>query len=204
MITLICGYKRTGKDTLVKMCNGDEEFKWVVYKNPNSDDIFHIRPTRRLAFAYKLRLEVSILLGIDESIDYDTFKEVIVKDGKTYRDFLIEHAALRRSEDIDYWVRKAVDWDNLSSDDRISVTDWRYPNELDYIRQYEHLNVTTVRVYRSDVPVPSDEDISEHQLDNIITDFLLVTSDDEFEQACILFPQYKNYVRTTVCNKCHV
>ena len=110
MINLITGYKRTGKDTLVKMLNGDEPFNWIIYKSstnlnekPKNEKHFVLEPSERIGFADKLRLEVDTILNIDTtSIDYNSLKELIIKDGKTYRDFLIEHGALRRSEDINY------------------------------------------------------------------------------------------------------
>jgi len=206
MIRLVCGYKRTGKDTLVKMFNGTEDFKWIVYKHPTNTNHFHIEPTERVGFADKLRTEVDVMLKLDtQSVDYDTYKEVVVKDGKTYRDFLIDHAAVRRAENIDYWVSRAKNWDELYSDNKIMITDWRYPNELTYLKQFDNLNVVTIRLFRSDVPIPPDDMISEHQLDKISTDYLLVNSDLEFENACKIFPQYKDYVKVDVCNsKCYV
>lgn len=191
MITLIAGYKRTGKDTLVKMFNQEQPFNWLVYSN--GGDKFDPQPANRIGFADKLREEVDNILGINtENLDYDEFKETIVKDGKTYRDFLIEHAAVRRNENIDYWVSIAFDWKSLTNDN-ICITDWRYPNELEYLKQFDNLTVRTIRLYRSEVPIPPPEVISEHQLDDLLTDYLLVTSEDEFEKACSVFPQYKSY-----------
>lgn len=223
MINLITGYKRTGKDTLVKMLNGDEPFNWIIYKSSSNfnEKHFVIEPSERIGFADKLRSEVDTILNMDTtSIDYNVLKELIIKDGKTYRDFLIEHGALRRNEDINYWVSRAINWDNFSQQNKISersekynileksetisITDWRYPNELDYISQYKNLNITTIRLYRSNIPVPPDDIISEHQLDNVSTDFLLVPNEEDFKKACKLFPQYNNYIKTNMCcNECY-
>ncbi len=202
MITLIAGYLRTGKDTLVKMFNGEETFNWIVYKHPQNDKHFVMKKVKRVGFADKLRVELDTILGIDESIDYDTYKETIIKDGKTYRDFLREHAKLRRDEDVNYWVKRATEWDKICSDDKIAVTDWRYTNELEYISNFRNLELTTIRLYRSDIQIPSKDIISEHDLDNILTDFLLVTSSEEFEKACEVFTQYKGFIQINVCKRC--
>lgn len=203
MIRLVCGYKRTGKDTLVKMFNQEEDFNWVVYHNPETKSHFKIEPVKRVGFADKLREEVNLILDISEEIDYDTFKETVVRDNKTYRDFLIEHAAYRRGQNIDYWVERAAKWNKLNNninentEEHIMITDWRYPNESEYLRK-SGLDVITIRVFRSEVPVPPDNIISEHQLDNMDTDFLLVpraNTEDEFGKACELFPQYQNFVK---------
>lgn len=197
MIQLIGGYRRTGKDTLVRMLNGEESFNWLVYKNSDNKNKFQINRCKRIGFSDKLRQEVDDFLNISSNVsDYDTFKETIIKDSKTYRDFLIEHAAYRRNQDINYWIKVATDWNNVKENEIISITDWRYPNEVNYLKSLG-LNVITIRVFRSNVPIPSKDVTSEHQLDDILSDYLLVLSPEEFEKACKIFPQYSNYVLQT-------
>lgn len=193
MIHLVCGYKRTGKDTLVKMFNNEELFNWVVYSKGEPLNIIRVD---RVGFADKLREEVNQVLNIREDIDYDTFKEVVVQDGKTYRDILIEYAAYRRNQDPDYWVKQVLH--KFEPNKNYMVTDWRYPNEVTCLRQMGF--VTTIRVYRSEVPTPPPEVISEHALDNESTDFLLISLNDNFEDVCKKFPQYKGYRRV---HRCH-
>ena len=188
MIHLVCGYKRTGKDTLVKMFNNEEKFDWVVYSAGNHLDVV---PVVRVGFADKLRQEVNQVLNIREDMDYDTFKEVVVRDDKTYRDILIEYAAYRRDQDVDYWVKQSLD--KFIPYKNYMVTDWRYPNEVEFLQKRGF--VTTIRVFRSEVPIPGKDVISEHSLDNECTDFLLISPQDNFEEVCKLFPQYKNYKR---------
>ncbi len=201
MIHLVCGYRRTGKDTLVKMFNGEEEFNWVVYKNPNNKVRFQIINVDRVGFADAIRREVNQMLDLSEIVDYNTFKEVVIRDGKTYRDFLREHGAYRRNQDVNYWVCRAADWEDLT-DEVIMITDWRFVNELEYLKNrgldIGGLDIVTIRLFRSEVPIPPDGIVSEHQLDNTTTDFLLLPKTNtgfEFERACSLFPQYKNYIK---------
>lgn len=199
MIRLVCGYRRTGKDTLVKMFNHQEPFKWLVYRSPHNVKPWSITTVKRVSFADNLRSEVNNIYDMEKykNYDYDELKSVKVLGDKTYRDLLIEHAALRRDQNIDYWVASAADWDNLSDD--VMVTDWRYPNEFAYLSLHHPI---TIRLYRSDISIPDESMISEHQLDNVLTDFLLVNSEDEFDQAIKVFPQYKNYVPYNEGDKC--
>lgn len=187
MLFLVCGYRRTGKDTLVKMFDSVIPFNWIVYGT--GDKNFQMVPVEQISLAQNLRDEVNEKYDIKyDSNDYDEFKETLVHENKTYRDLLIEHAAYRRSQNIDYWVSKV----SIESDQNFMISDWRYVNEMLYLSPH---NPITIRLFRSEVPIPSYDIISEHQLDNIVTDFLLVTSESEFDKACELFPQYKSYVR---------
>ena len=193
-VYVVCGYKRTGKDTLVKMFNEDINFNWIIYSSDNHK--LKINNVIRIGLADELRLEVGKIYNISESIDYDTFKETMIRDGKTYRDILIEHGAFRREQNINYWVDKCLNKLKMNNGS-IMITDWRYLNELEYMLK-NLKNIITIRLYRSNVPYPPDNVISEHQLDDVKTDFLLVpkiNTEEEFKKACDLFPQYKNYTR---------
>ncbi|CAH6421706.1 Hypothetical protein HVR_LOCUS1346, partial [uncultured virus] len=85
------------------------------------------------------------------------------------------------------------------------VTDWRYRNESRYLinklSNYEipaeqRSNILTVRLYRSEVPEPDANIDSEHDLDSVCTDFLLLRDDveGELEKAIEKFPQYSEFV----------
>lgn len=188
---MICGYRKTGKDTLVKMFNDQEEFKWLIYHSPLIDDL-KIDKVKRIGLADALRKEVNTIYNISDGINYDTFKETKMENGKTYRDILIEHGTFRRSQDINYWVRQVI---NLiyETDGNIMITDWRFVNELNYLVKW--FDIITIRLFRSEVPIPSYEVESEHNLDNVLTNYLLVTSEEEFKKACEIFPQYNNFIR---------
>lgn len=197
---LVCGYRRTGKDTLVKMFNEELPFNWIIYRNSDSEKYLDVKPVKRVGFADKLRQEVNQILNLTDNFDYETFKETIVRkftsgeftgdDGKTYRDFLIEHGGFRRSQDVNYWVKQVLPMVTEES----MITDWRFVNELLYLQSNLDL-IKTIRLFRSEVPIPSMNIDSEHNLDNTTTDFLLVTNEEEFVKACEVFPQYKNFVR---------
>lgn len=107
--------------------------------------------------------------------------------GRPLRDYYIEEGARGRAIDPLYWVKSVLPF---SLDEDVVVTDVRFPNELDYIERFDCL---TARLYRSQVPLPHPDDVTERGLDQAETDLLLVTSEAEFARALQLFPQYKQH-----------
>lgn len=186
MLRMVCGYRRTGKDTLLEMFNNQRPFQWLVYGNKKK---FEINTVERISFADNLRKEVDYIYQIQPHGDYSQFKETVVYGDKTYRDLLIRHAEYRREQDVNYWVKNATDWKKIQTKN-IMITDWRYLNELNWVNKY---NPETIRLFRSDVPIPEHDVSSEHQLDSLVTDFLLVPNKEDFSKACKIFPQYSSF-----------
>lgn len=221
-VTLICGYRRTGKDSLFHILSSNSRVNlnnsgalggslvnlnnpgasWIVYKNPNIQHSLSTYPDSnikyiRTAFADALKQEVSeqynIPINISDS-DKDNKQFTHYKTGElvSARDTYIEWGQIRRSQNLNYWCAAA--FKPIPNEPNINcvVTDWRFPNELSYTKS--HCNrVITARVYRSAVPEPPMSEISEHSLDSYATDFLLVI-DGEFDLAVARFPQYSGYV----------
>jgi hypothetical protein len=180
---LITGYTRTGKDTLkTDIDSGD--FRWIVYSKQYSK--FPLTPhTRRVALADELKNMYRNLHYPKLSLaELDSLKD----DPKlNIRDGLIKLGALYRNIDINYWVDCAVS----GVDEDISITDWRFPNELNRIKSL--YNTTTIRVYRSEVAIPTS--YSEVALDLYSTDFLCTSNEEDIYSAIQRFPQYKDYIR---------
>jgi len=206
-IIMLCGYKRTGKDILFKKISLNKEktknlFSWKVYKDKNLDNEFIKKETfyKRIAFADNLKEEASIIYGIPHNIkdsQKDIKKYTHLKTQKliSARDIYIEWGTYRILDDPYYWCRSAST--NIDPCKTITniFTDWRYIDEFNYLN-YNFNNISTWRLFRSDVPYPDISISSEHNLDNFKTDYLLVRKDldYEFQKAILLFPQYKNYV----------
>jgi len=221
-ILLICGYRGTGKDTLYKQL-GSKEFNWVIYA-PNKDIKFNNKDYQRMASASYLKYEIWQLLVTDQFKDYTRFEQIIdiYKDQplvefkgvynpqsittedetKTLRRLLIDYAMAKRQEDPIYWIKNGMH--NLISkygpNTDIAVTDWRFNNEYQYCKDNlsNSHQITTVRVFRKDVPIPDANEISEHELDHYPTDFLLVSitnPESDFAAAVKLWPQYRDYVQ---------
>lgn len=197
-IIMITGYRGSGKDTLNKQLSGTSHipFNWIIYANPEVDKPFpHYLKARRVAFADILKDEVIASLGniLPEGFDRDRDKEMMLSTGKTFRQHCIDTAMSARAVNVDHWSTKAMS--QVKPGESIVITDWRFQNEIKYCARFG--SVTSIRVFRRSVPVPPADDRSEHDLDHEVTDFLLVTSEDDFNSACSLFPQYSSFVQVS-------
>lgn len=205
LVTLICGYRRTGKDRLYdilvnKPC---DRFKWRIYKSPSSyNHTFNQFPKyKHISFASELKQEAAIEYGIpaiisDDEKDIKQFDHPTSNMKVSARDIYIEWGSVRRAQDINYWCNKALKQVPHDPDMNCVITDWRFTNEIECAIKMVP-KVVSVRVYRSDVPVPPMDVQSEHELDKYKTDFLLVCDnnhEEEFKRAVEIFPQYSNYL----------
>jgi hypothetical protein len=194
----LIAYKRTGKDTLLSLLQTSsitpfstehENPFWIIYANPcihvSYIEGFLAQRRRRVGFADRLKENVHRELGLTVVTEHD--KDHLYINGKLLRDYYIEEGARGRAIDPLYWVKTVLPF---SLEDAVVVTDVRFPNELDHIEKFDCLSA---RLYRSPVPLPSSDDVTERGLDQAETDLLLVTSEAEYEKALSLFPQYKYY-----------
>jgi hypothetical protein len=125
---------------------------------------------------------------------------MVLSSGKSFRRYCIERGLEMRRLNIDHWCALALK--DLSPDTRVMVTDWRFQNELRYAGTQGP--VVSVRVFRKEVPIPPPNEESEHSLDAVVTDYLLVPGydlsgrpvnhEEQFQAACALFPQYRDYI----------
>lgn len=197
-VVLICGYSKTGKDTLYKQICGQSDIplNWIAYHHGELNSIENTKKSnyKRGAFADVLKREVNQMLNVPEDYDYEANKDNVYKDGKTLRYYYIEHAAKMRDINPDHWVEQLMkDYIHRKNEPIVLfITDWRYPNELEYIKKYFD-KVLTVRVFRKEVKIPNADVISEHQLHDVSTDLLLVRDEADFALACEIFHQYENY-----------
>lgn len=202
MIVEICGYRGTGKDYLFEQFNGNKEFNWKIYHNPKSPKPFpkDHQHCIKVALAYELKksVMVKIVFGVHKlSVDLDWLdlhKDQKIFDGKSFRDFCIEEATAARKIDENIWCKLSP----LSSYDPMTgetyfLTDFRHWNEHRYCVEIAD-EITSIRVFNSEIPIPPKEINSEHNLDYFLTDFLLLRKEEDFIRAVELFPQYKNYV----------
>lgn len=193
---LLTAPRKTGKDTLVdKILFSSNEYKWKIYSRQDNTQLDLPQDLVHIAFAKKLKRDCSKIYNIPENIsdedkDIKQFIHYITGELVSARDIYIEYGKLKRLEDIDYWCAAAVS-DNL--DDNIIITDWRFPNELDYISS--KYRVVTVRLYRSNV-IEADFTVeSEHSLDLFPVDFVLVPEND-WELCINRHPIFTHYTFT--------
>lgn len=201
MLTLICGYRRTGKDYLFGKLSTKTPASMRIYKNPlvTTYNITNYNNFVRIAFADILKQEASGLYDIptgifDDEKDVKCYEHYRTGEMVSARDIYNEWGQIRRNEDPDYWCKLALRDVTTNRDINYIVTDWRFRNELEYGR--EHFpTLITARVYRSQVEEPPNNVISEHDLDHLATDLLItLDNDEEFISAVKRFPQYRNYI----------
>jgi hypothetical protein len=194
MIHLLTAYRQTGKDTFLRSLTcPDESIKPWHFYGPPGVTTPPIPNGIRIAFADEVKRLVHEEYCLDPTMESEKDRAIITHpiSGKQQllRHAYIEIALQERNKDINVWCRRALrNWDSKT---KVTVTDWRFPNELEFVRTLTP-DVTTWRLFRSEVSIPESE--TEHQLDTYPTDWLLVTSELEFERAIQQFPQYRDYV----------
>lgn len=210
-IVLVCGYRGHGKDTFFRYLAGHTDvFKFDFFATSFGNHSNLLRGTierfERIALADFLKHEVAEELGVtmdylDENkakrLDEDgivyAFEEVIPEDPEhpTYRDVLIDRAALRRSEDLDHYVKLA--YHEITTNERFDgaiavITDWRYENEYSFFSDCQRIGVggvTTVRAHNPNGVVPHSTVMSEHQLDGFATNLLVQPQGTHLEERFI-------------------
>lgn len=139
------------------------------------------------------------------------------------RELYISRGEGAKREDPIIWVRKCFDSFACKKDNQhcvrggelktesstpapgdseiVDITDWRFPCEQIYAMLYKPIyRIFTTRIYRSVVNVPNDE--SEHGLDHVTTDLLLVPDWLDMIIALIRWPQYARHMHIgSLCPK---
>lgn len=187
----ITGYKRSGKDTLYKDIVNKSLYKWKIYKKPNINiQIKELLNEKwyRLSFADNLKEIIRDNFFKNYTLhELETIKDEKIFNNKSFRDYCIDYGEKMRLLDKDYWVKLALNSVNFSNN--YIVTDWRYKNEIEYLQKLS-IFPYTIRVFRN-VTIP--EENNEHILDDVKTDYLIISRDNNLNDALNIFKQYKNY-----------
>lgn len=219
-IHLIAGYKGSGKDSFYKKIINKKNIKkytqcgescpyFYILTKPGCIDtnfcFYNTVPIRK-ALADAVKEEVHTKLGLKfTSLECQELakEHLLLKDEsdsesstlKPLRYYYIKYALEAREKDIDHWCKKIDSSESHDSEGKISeeimITDFRFLNERIYFES--KYDVLTYRVFRKEKDNTNIDDISEHQLDNEITDFLVVGSLDDIGFAKTKFPQYHDY-----------
>ena len=131
----------------------------------------------RVAFADHLKDFTSELYGFNRALcDTDEGKKTVVVEGNTVRDLLIKESAEAKTKNIHVFAEQALITMLETKKELIVISDWRYPNEYEYITELlgDAATHTTIRITRPNLPslpIPS-----EHALDNWTFDHELVNT----------------------------
>jgi hypothetical protein len=209
-IVLLTGYRRTGKDTFGNdLLANSFRYNWDVYGTSAdhwSDKIttdtaeyicISFKEAHKVAFADAIRKIVSDAFGLGPNYDFDANKDATTINGRLVRQHLIDVGTDGRHIDPEYWAKLAfVPFFSETDDKRKMVvcTDWRFRSEMTALVDGAHAPITTIRLFRNDVPVPDWLIQSEHDLDTMSTHILCVPHDGvSYTEACIRWPVYKSY-----------
>jgi hypothetical protein len=187
---VLVGYRRTGKDTLAKaLVEGTpiSSLYWTsCFKVPSCVN------GKRLALADAVKQEVLELYPCLKHVaNLEEVKDqpLDILNGRSPRDLWKQHAMKQRALNSNYWVDKVVKAIETNTEHDIVITDCRFQNEIEAFKQLKY-QVITIRIVRDVVPIPDIDDVTEHELDNVKTDYLLVDSITSLNLALDLFPQY--------------
>lgn len=164
-IILLRGYSQSGKDFVGKILCEQYNFK-------------------RFAFADSLKKIVSknFQCDLDQLHSQQGKLKICPNDsrGRTYRQILIDEAFRLREMDANVFAKFCCqDISTEEQSERIVITDWRYPNELDVItRLLPEYTVTTVHIQRRGQDKSPVNDISEYHLIDRINDYKIVNTMD--------------------------
>lgn len=99
---------------------------------------------------------------------------------RTYRHILIDEALRLRGVDPGIFVKHCCNEISKSGANKIIITDWRYPNEIEIISQlFPNYKITPVHIIRDGQIISPVNDISEHQLDDRCYDYQLINKLDD-------------------------
>lgn len=211
MLHLVCGYAGTGKDTFYKVLQSGGQWRssqeieaysphhynFSIFGDSKGPSPFVHPILERRAFADALKQESFAALNLPGTLDQyehqkNTYMVTVEGAQKTLRQYWIDYGGWRRGQDINYWAKQIVDPLLESPHRDVVVTDFRFLSEYKYCVA-KNVPVTTYRVFRSQVPIAPPSVESEHQLDNFLTDYLLLNHVDDFENALKNFPQYSHF-----------
>ena len=183
-IILLRGYSQSGKDFVGKILCDKYGFK-------------------RFAFADSLKKIVAknFQCELDQLHSQAGKLEICSNDvrGRTYRQILIDEAFRLREMDAGIFAKFCCQ--DISAEgcpERIVITDWRYPNELDIIaRLLPEYTATTVHVKRNGQDKSPVNDISEYHLANRTNDYTILNT-----MSDAIYDEVDKLMNTT-CNVHH-
>jgi hypothetical protein len=191
-LTLIAGYTKHGKDTLFSRLSNKEADQYHFF--PPFDvpkGAYH-----RVAFADALKQDIAqhYQIEIPENKDAPlngfqmSSQGSSLSHGLSFRDLCISHSRAKKEENKYYYCEKVHDLilEHLKRGDHVFITDWRFPEELEYFRmkeEFKDFQLVTIRVFRPHFLIPDHNIMSEHSLDDVKSDYIAIDKSANLEEA---------------------
>jgi hypothetical protein len=187
----LSGYRGAGKDTYLQELFFRKE-NWLVYGlDPTLMRQCIYVPGTRVSLMDRVKTEVSKTLGLPLSASQiDGLKDSLKVGGRMLREYIYESIGKTMLKDKYFYEKQFLV--NLDPNELYIVCDHKMNVTLDYLKE-NNISFATCRVFRGEGPLPPPTEKSEHGLDKLKTDFVLVPSETDFEKAKEIFPQYKDY-----------
>mgnify|MGYP001160592605 CR=1 FL=1 len=149
-LILIKGYKHHGKSTFAK--------KLSLEKNI---PVF--------SFATHLKKQVHSFLNVPMDYPKDQF---LPHENKTLRDYYKETALFYRQSNPEYYVEKLFETLLQENITQAIIDDFRFNIEIEYLRN-KNVEIETIHIINKQGLIPHIHDLSEHELDAFICDFVI-------------------------------
>lgn len=145
-LTLVNGYSSSGKDSF---CIDPSLFE-IISKSDSltSDEISLIFESKK-KFAFADAVKDEIYPHLFPNIKKEDYSFISREEKEKYRNIIIEYAQKRKEEDYYYWAKIVESQILLLSEKGEShffISDWRFPEELEYLQTNPLFKIYTVRV----------------------------------------------------------
>jgi hypothetical protein len=162
IIILLRGFSNSGKDYV-----GDIICSQYGYK--------------KISFADSLKQIVANKYNIPFDLLYSQEGKMMIYhnyDGRTNRQLLLDEALILKENDQDIFAKHCCE--NINNSTNIIITDWRFNNELDVVKQYfPHAKIIPVHVIRKNQTKSPIDDISEYHLMDRKDDITIINNMDD-------------------------
>lgn len=183
---LLCGYRRSGKSTFRDILLKRSNLPYALYFRGNAVEYQKLKFSKGV---YKYYSFSSILKQEVAKINNISIQELEEQKEK-YRSQLVETAKNIRLDDKNFYVDNLIKIMNKNENNIID--DFRYKNELRRLYE-ERFNCITVRIINENAIIPNPGAREEHNLNDILTDYVVLTDKTQLSYLYTLYPQYKKY-----------
>ncbi len=165
IIILLRGFSNSGKDFVGTILSSKYNYKQFSFANSLK---------RIIAEKYNIPLnQLYSQKGKSMVCNNDIFK-------RTYRQLLIDDALKLKENDEDIFAKYCCNSIINSNCKNIVITDWRFENELDVLKQYfPNAQIIPVHIIRKNQNKSSIDDISEYHLINRQNDYTIINNMDD-------------------------
>lgn len=179
-IILLRGFSHSGKDYIGQILCNEYGYK-------------------RFAFADSLKKMVAKEFNcpLDKLHSQEGKLQICENDShkRTYRQILIDEALRLRNIDAGVFAKhcctEIYSYNPEEVPERIVITDWRYPNEIEILEQASPgYKITPVHIIREDQIKSPVDDISEYQLNDRLNDIILINKMDNS-----IYKEIENIIR---------